>query len=39
LSAKDVYGKNDLGTLEPTFSRELPPHGCVLLLVSSAPGK
>jgi alpha-galactosidase len=39
LSAKDVYGRKDLGTLQATFSRDLPPHGCVLLLVSATPAK
>ena len=39
LSAKDVFGQKDLGTLGSIFSLELPPHGCVLLLVSTQRDK
>jgi len=39
LAAKDVYGRKELGLLGATLTRQLPPHGCLFLLVSAQRDK
>jgi alpha-galactosidase len=36
---RDLFEKKDLGALENSFSKDLPPHGCKFLLLSPQAGK
>jgi alpha-galactosidase len=36
-TARDVWGREDLGRLDDNFSRTVPKHGSVLLLLKPAP--